>query len=82
MAEPAWDQGTYGMEKFQVTNPYYIQVPINFSVTNDALLAHFTKEYLLFGIKDILRWNEIICRNISMLTKPSYSDKISMQQVT
>lgn len=82
MAEAAWDQGTYGTEKFQVTNPYYIQVPINFSVTNDALLAHFTKEYLLFGIKDILRWNEIIWRNVSMLTKCSYSNRIAMQEVT
>lgn len=70
------------MEKFQVTNPYYIQVPINFSVTNDALLAHFTKEYLLFGIKDILRWNEIIWRNTSILTKLSYRDRIVTQEVT
>lgn len=70
------------MEKFQVTNPYYIQVPINFFVTNDALLAHFTKEYLLFGIKDILRWNEIIWRNTSILTKRSYRDRIVTQEVT
>jgi len=70
------------MEKFQVTNPYYIQVPINFSFTNDALLAYFKKEYLLFGIKDILRWNKIIWRNISTLTKLSYSDRIAMQEVT
>lgn len=70
------------MEKFQVTNPYYIQVPINFSVTNDVLLAHFTKEYLLFGIKDILRWNEIIWRNTSILTKLSYRDRIVTQEVT
>lgn len=82
MAEPAWDQGSHRMEKFQVTNPYYIQVPINFSVTNDALLAHFTKEYLLFGIKDTFRWNKIIWRNISMLTKLSYSERIAMQEVT
>lgn len=51
------------MEKFQVTNPYYIRVPIIFSVTNDALLAHFTKEYLLFGKKmhldDIKLFGEI-----------------------
>lgn len=70
------------MEKFQVTNPYYIWVPINFSVTNDALLAHFTKEYSLFGIKDTFRGNKIIWRNISMLTKLSYSDRIAMQEVT
>lgn len=70
------------MEKFQVTNPYYIRVPINFSVTNDALLAHLTKEYSLFGIKDTFRGNKIIWRNISMLTKLSYSDRIDMQEVT
>lgn len=70
------------MEKFQVTNPYYIQVPINFCLTNDALLAHFTKEYLLFGIKDTLMWNEIIWRSTSILTKLSYRDRIAMQEVT
>lgn len=37
MAEAAWDRGIHRMEKFQVTNPYYIRVPINLSVTNDAL---------------------------------------------
>lgn len=70
------------MEKFRVTNPYYIWVPINFSVTNDALLARFTKEYSLFGIKDTFRGNKIIWRNTSMLAKLSYSDRIAMQEVT